>query len=101
MRILHNDALALERIVRRVYSCDYGGVFGMALADWLESDPFDAAILSLSPFWSTPGGSEYKEEISEFLCEWRFNLRSEQNESVSVREYIDTLSNFVDKLMNY
>lgn len=54
MRIEHGDAIVLEGIVRGVFSCQRGEMGGYIDADRFESEPFDAALIALSPLWKKP-----------------------------------------------
>lgn len=52
MRVNHNTALRLEEIIRRLF--DYpirGRMAGYIDADHFEREPFDAALIALSPVW--------------------------------------------------
>lgn len=57
MRISHNDAILLENIVRNVFNCDRGSMGGFIDADHFESEPFDAALIAISPLWQKNDGS--------------------------------------------
>ena len=44
-KIQHNNAIELERLVRKLFKCDRAGVSGLADADHFESYPLDAAVM--------------------------------------------------------
>ena len=47
-RIKHNDAIALEHQVCRLFKCDRAGVSGLADADNFESRLMDAVVMVMS-----------------------------------------------------
>lgn len=54
MKICHNDAITLENIVTNAHhSHDCDGMGGFIDADHFETNPFDAALIALSPIWKT------------------------------------------------
>lgn len=95
MRITHNDAIVLERVVRDVFSCDRAGMGGYIDADHFESEPFDAALIALAPLWQRADSHE----LDEFLFRWEHALRKDEDTEVDVNAYIDELSNFISRLM--
>lgn len=96
MKINHTDAIKLERIVRRVFSCDRGEMGGYIDADHFESEPFDAALIALAPLWKKANAHE----LEDFLCKWDNQLRSESNEAVDIDMYTDELDSMISALMN-
>ena len=95
MRISHSDAILLEGVVREVFDFDRAGMGGYIDADHLESAPFDAALIALAPLWQNAD----HEEMGEFLFKWEHRLRYEDDGPVNIREYIDELRSFIERLM--
>lgn len=93
MRISHSDAITLEGIVRRVFSCQRGEMGGYIDADHFESAPFDAALIALAPLWQK---ADFQ-EMEDFLYKWEYDLRNEDD--VDVQSYINELENLVTTLM--
>ena len=96
-RINHNDAIALEREVRRLYGCDRAGVSGMADADYFEGHPIQAAVLVVAYIHAKKlenGPYQY----DEFLCKYETIFEyPEENDAVNqVQNYIDELEKIVD-----
>lgn len=96
MRISHNDAISLERIVRDVFSCDRGCMGGYIDADHFETEPFDAALIALSPLWEKADFHE----IEDFLLKWEQVLRRENDTSIDMRSYVCELRDLVTTLIN-
>lgn len=94
MRINHQQAITLEAVVRKVYSCDRGGMGGYIDADHFSSEPFDAALIALAPLWKN---AEYH-EIEDFLFKWEV-LRSANGEPVDEDLYIEELDTLVSNLI--
>ena len=94
MRINHQQAIILEAIVRKVYSCDRGGMGGYIDADHLSSEPFDAALIARAPLWKN---AEHH-EIEDFLFKWEV-LRSANDEPVDEDAYIEELGTLINDLM--
>ena len=97
-RINHNDAIALEHEVRRLYGCDRAGVSGMADADYFEGHPIQAAVLVVAYIHANKlenGPYQY----AEFLCKYETIFEyPEENDAVSqVQNYIDELEKIVDQ----
>ncbi|MEE0212305.1 MAG: hypothetical protein UD750_00375 [Collinsella sp.] len=87
MNINHNDAICLERIVREAFSCDRGGMGGLIDADHFEQEPFDAALILLTPLWLKCRSKE----IEEFLEKWGWVFQREELKDGNVEEYIQEL----------
>lgn len=51
MKIIHDDAIYLESLVKKVHNCDRGGMAGLIDADNFENNPLEAVLISLSVFW--------------------------------------------------
>ena len=96
MRINHGDAYTLELIVRRVFSCDRGAMGGYIDADHFESSPFDAALIALAPLWQKADFNE----IEDFLFGWEVKLRSNDDQDIDIRAYIEELDSLVTQLMH-
>ena len=97
-RVTHNEAIELEYQVRRLYGCDRSGVSGLADADHFESRPMDAAIIVVSYIHAK--GLQYSEtEYDEFLSKYDtiFRYPDENDAKIEVRNYINELSEIVDK----
>ena len=94
MRIDHNSALKLERIARKVFSSDRGGMGGFVDAGHFEREPFDAALIAIAPLWEN-GDSQ---EIGDFLCKWEYALREESDEPICIEDYIEELKELVTRL---
>jgi len=96
--ISHNDAISLERIVRKVYKCDRFGISGYADADHLESSPLDAATLVIAPLYYT-GIVSNDLEFDSFLAEYD-NVFCYSEETVTpeaIKKYISDLESIVEK----
>lgn len=96
MRISHGDAISLESIVRRVYSCQRGEMGGYIDADHFESQPFDAALIALAPLWQKADFHE----MEDFLFKWEHAFRKENEDGLRAEEYIEELDNLVENLLN-
>lgn len=90
MIISHNDAIVLESIVRKVHLCDRAGMGGYIDADNFETNPFDAALIALSPIWKTLP----KETVEDFLYRWDCSLRKEDDANIS--QFIQELKELVN-----
>ena len=90
MIISHNDAIVLESIVRKVHLCDRAGMGGYIDADNFETNPFDAALIALSPIWKTLP----KETVDDFLYRWDCSLRKEDDADIS--QFIQELKELVN-----
>ena len=98
MRIEYFDARQLERIVRDVFKCKCGDMFGYINAGRFERQPFDAALIALAPLWKKAKRNEI-DKISELLVYWERNLSSDKpDEDFKVQSYIDGLEKLVDTL---
>ena len=97
-KITHSDAIELEHQVRRLYGCDRAGVSGMADADHLESRPMDAAVMIVS-YIHAKGLQFCETEYDEFLSNYDtiFRYPDENDAKNKVRDYIDELSDIVDR----
>ena len=96
MRIDHSNAIVLEGIVRGVFSCQRGGMGGYIDADHFESEPFDAALIALSPLWKNGDFNE----IEDFLWKWEHALRKENEDNLTTKDYIKELDNLVNTLLS-
>lgn len=96
MRIDHSDAIELEGIVRSVFSCQRGDMGGYIDADHFASEPFDAALIALSPLWEKGDFNE----IEDFLWKWEHALRKENEDNLTIRAYLDELDSLVTKLLS-
>ena len=94
MRIEHSAALELEMIVRKVFSCERGGMGGCINADHFESAPFDAALIALAPLWQQTGSRL----VDDFLSKWEHALRNDSQSTCDVKSYIQELETIVDAL---
>ena len=95
MRIEHSDAIVLEHIVRHVFSCERAGMGGYIDADHFESEPFDAALIALSPLWQK---ADFQ-EVEDFLFKWEQTLRNENYNNIDINLFIDEFDNLVTDLM--
>ena len=91
MRISHSDAIVLEGIVRSVHSCDRAGMGGYIDADNFESNPFDAALIALAPYWKRID----KLELEEFLFKWDCIFRRDSEEQVDINAYFRELESLI------
>ena len=94
MRIAHSSALELERIVRKVFSCERGGMGGYIDADHFESAPFDAALIALAPLWQ----NDDFHLVEDFLFKWEHALRNDSQSTCDIKSYIQELGTIVDAL---
>lgn len=90
MKISHNDALTLETLVRKVHNCERFGMGMYIDADHFETNPFDAALIALSPIWKNLP----KETVEEFLYRWDCSLRKEDDTNIS--QFIQELKELVN-----
>ena len=100
-RINHNDAIALEHQVRRLYKCDRGGVSGLVDADNFEGNPIYAAQMIVSYIYANGLENEpYK--YDEFLYKYEniFNYSDEVDFDSQVKNYINDLRNIVDSIIH-
>lgn len=96
MRIEHSDAIILECIVRKVFSCQRGGMGGYIDADHFEVEPFDAALIALAPVWKN--GNFH--ELEDFLFKWEHFFRKGNEDNLDSRLFVEELDNLISKLMN-
>ena len=96
--IKHSDAISLEHILRRVYNCDRCGVAGLVDADVFESNPYYAALLTVTPIYYS-GMSKDDHEISDFLFRYGvvFNYPDENLNDEAIEKYISELRALVNK----
>ena len=92
MIISHNDAIVLESIVRKVHLCDRAGMGGYIDADNFLTNPFDAALIALSPIWKTLP----KETVEDFLYRWDCSLRKEDGDDANISQFIQELKELVN-----
>lgn len=97
-KISHNDAIELEHLVCRLFNCDRVGVSGLADADNFESRPMDAAVMVVS-FIHAKGLQSSETQYDSFLCKYDaiFNYPDENDAKNEVRNYIDELTNIIEK----
>ena len=95
--IKHNDAMALEHIVRKLYDCDRSGVSGLADADHFESSPFDAAVMVVSFIYAKHLQLD-QNRYDEFLGKYNtiFKYPNENDANSHVQNYISELENIVN-----
>lgn len=96
MRIEHGDAIELESIVRRVFSCDRGEMGGYIDADHFESEPFDAALIALAPLWQRSNSNQ----VEDFLYKWGHVFRKGNEENIDSKLFANELDNLVSQLLN-
>lgn len=98
MKISHNAANRLEKIVMELF--DYpirGGMAGYIDADHFEREPFDAALIALSPLWKRID----KYELDDFLSKWDIIFRDDdyqQFDPINEEEYIKELKELLKKI---
>lgn len=90
MEISHNDAIDLENLVRKVHNCERFGMGMYIDADHFETNPFDAALIALSPIWKTLP----KETVEDFLYRWDCSLRKEDD--ANINKFIEELNELVN-----
>ncbi|WP_370783018.1 hypothetical protein [Faecalibacillus intestinalis] len=100
-RINHNDAMTLERQVRRLYKCDRGGVSGLVDADNFEGNPICAAQMIVSYIYAN-GLESAPYKYDEFLYKYEniFNYSDEVDFDLEVKNYINDLGNIVDYVIH-
>ncbi len=92
---MEHTALRLEEIIRRLF--DYpirGRMAGYIDADHFEREPFDAALIALSPVWERVD----KHELDAFLSKWDTIFRDNdyhQLGPVNEEEYVSELENLL------
>ncbi|MCD7824000.1 MAG: hypothetical protein LUG86_08330 [Oscillospiraceae bacterium] len=99
-RINHNEAISLENLVCRVYSCDRSGISGMADADYFEGHPIQAAVLVVAYIHAhrmEVNDYQYDEFLSKY--EMIFKYPDENDTKIEVRNYIHELTEIVDDIM--
>ena len=96
--INHNDAVALEFLIRKLYNCGRTGVSGLADADHFATHPMDAAIMVVSYIYAR-GLQKSDTEYDEFLFKYDtiFNYPEENDAANEVDNYIADLASIVDK----
>ena len=99
-RIKHNDAIALEQEVRRLFKCDRAGVSGLADADNFESRPMDAAVMVVS-YIHAKGLQSCETQFDEFLCKYDaiFTYPEENDAANEIDNYIKELAEIVDNYL--
>jgi len=93
MKIDQFDAVALEFEIRSITGCQSGGYAGLVLADTYRKYPIEAAIAAIMLLYN----DEYKEEVDDFLCEWRYNFENDVAD-VSGEDYVKALSQLIATL---
>ena len=96
MRIDHSDAIELESIVRKIFSCQRGEMGGYIDADHFESEPFDAALIALAPLWKK--GRFH--ELEDFLFKWEHVFRKGNEDNLDPKLFVEDLDNLVSNLSN-
>ena len=96
MRIEHGDAIELESIVRRVFSCDRGEMGGYIDTDYFESEPFDAALIALAPLWQRSNFNQ----VEDFLYKWEHVFRKGNEGNIDPKLFADELDNLVSALLS-
>lgn len=97
MIISHNDAITLERIVRRVYNCDRSGVSGMVDADYFDEKPIQAAVLVIAYLYARDMVQDpylYDEFLHKY--ETIFDYPDENDIESEIKNYIVDLRSIVD-----
>ena len=98
--INHDEAIALEFSVRKVFDCERFGVMGIANADHLERYPMDAALVVFAPLYKEQAEiPEIDEFMDKYGCIFHFP-DSYTYDKNTVREYIDELRTLIDKYCN-
>lgn len=62
----------------------------------LNHPPFDAALIALAPLWQKADFNE----IEDFLFGWEVKLRSNDDQDIDIRAYIEELDSLVTQLMH-
>lgn len=96
MRIEHSDAIELEHIVRKIFSCQRGEMGGYIDADHFESEPFDAALIALAPLWKN---GDF-DELEDFLFKWEHVFRKGNEDNLDPKLFVEELDNLVSDLLN-
>lgn len=94
MKIDRSSALELEMIVRKVYSCERFGMGGYINSDHFSSEPFDAALIALSPLWQNDDSTL----VEDFLFKWEHAFRNDSQSTCDIKAYIQELGTIVDSL---
>lgn len=95
--IKHDEAVRLERIVRKVFDCGLGGVMGIAEADYLESRPLDAALVIFAPLYRI---NKKNKDVEDFIEKYKFifNISDDYKYDKNVvNNYIENLKKLVDE----
>lgn len=95
--IEHDEAIALERVVRDVYKCDRGGVMNVAEADILEYDPMEAIIAVFAPLYLK---ESVIDDIDAFVDEYQsiFRYTDEyEYDALKIQEFIRRFRELVQK----
>lgn len=87
MRIDYSSTLMLETVGRNVYSCSRSGMDGYIDAAHFEKEPFDAALIALSPLWKNANFND----LEDFLVKWECLRGLETSNSVDVSAYVQEL----------
>lgn len=90
----------LEGLVRRALNTGWGGLGGIAKADYIDMDggAFHAIIAALAPYYKD-AGSDTQAEISNFIHKYRFlSTERVRDHKEDARELIRELDSLLDKL---
>lgn len=96
MKITHNDAIILERIVCSLYEeSRQGSMGGIIEASRFERKPFHAALICISKLYS----GMFDDKIDRFVCTWEtvFNYPDE-NQEYTIEQYIKELRELISIL---
>lgn len=96
MKISHEQATALEFVLRHAYNCGRYGVVGLANADFLENSPLSAAVAVLAPL-SLRYSAEDLNDVSEFWDKYRFELSHDEFDDNLIDQCIEDLRKLVNK----
>lgn len=97
-RISHNDAIKLERQVRRLYKCERGDISGMADADNFEGNPIQAVILIVAYVYAHQLEKEPK-MYEEFLRTYEDIFEHPEANDITeevVHKFVDEIKTIVD-----
>lgn len=74
MEIIHDDAVYLESLVRKVHNCERGGMAGLIDADYFEHNPLEAILISVPLFWKNIPADELENFVNKWIIFKKDNL---------------------------
>ncbi len=99
MKISHGAASCLETIVRGIVKCDRYGICGLVDADIYESNPIEAAVMSVAFLYKRSVGDDVEDKVAAFFRKWRIVFdHPDDNQEYTEGMYIEELKSIIDLL---